>query len=40
MTANAESWGTPADYVTLLAAAFGLSSGVQGLAPLINQLRR
>jgi hypothetical protein len=40
MTASAESWGTPADYATLLAAAFGLSSGVQGLAPLISQLRR
>jgi hypothetical protein len=39
-TASAESWGTPGDYAVLLGAAFGVTAGVQGLAPLVTLLRR
>lgn len=39
-TANADHWGTFGDYLTLFAAAFGVSSGTQAINTIIAMLRR
>jgi hypothetical protein len=39
-TANAASWGTAGDYLTLFLTAFGLSAGTQALGPILTSIRR